>query len=1015
MRVMQPYEFERIRKIFYKLKQYRVRYQQPIDLLFLKQEDWVPYEQGSYFGEKNTYYQLKGSFQVPNDWVGNPCVLQVYSSLSEWDNTTNPQIKIYLDDTYVQAIDVNHREVTLAEGYQQKAVKLKIDLFSGRSDKPFPLHINLLALDPVVNELWFDFYTLFDSWRAIRAFGGDEAFYQQVLGQVANVLDFRTPYSAAFYESLAKAKQLLASCYLPAHTPKQKVTAVGHTHIDLAWLWTAQQAIEKGERSFQTVLKLMEEYPDYTFFQSQPQLYLSMKTHYPELYAAIKEKVREGRWEVDGAMWVEADCNLTSGESLVRQILYGKRFMKEEFQVDSRVLWLPDVFGYSAALPQILRKTNTPYFMTTKLSWNQFNQIPFDSFYWQGIDGSRVLTHFITTISEGYSPRDYYTTYNGLLDPYTIKGSFERYQQKDQHDEILIAYGYGDGGGGPTKEMLEVQKRLQKTLPDMPTITGNHVGGFFDRLADSFKEKSGPVWYGELYFEYHRGTLTSIGKNKKANRQGEFFLQTIEKLYSICAINRYPQAELEQLWKQLLFNQFHDILPGSSIKEVYDQTDQEYQQLFDKGCKLIETLFPAVQAAEATSWHVFNQLGQERTGLVYLDDQTGIKEAYLTQRTYDDRLLVKIPAMAGLSCKTLTSVSAVPQSKQVAMRLEESFETVDFKVIFDEHFDIISLFDKRQQREIVPKGERLNQLVAYEDLPMDYDAWDIDIYYQKKPYPVKQVLSAEVVEQGEIRDTLKIKRQFEDSFITQWLHFYHGTGRIDFETAVDWHQHQLLLKALMPIDVNTLEATFDIQFGQVKRPVHQNTTWDQARFESCGQKWVDLSEGNYGVSILTDSKYGFNTDYQKIGLSLIKSPIDPYPEADQGFHEFTYSLYAHEGTWQDAQTMEEALALNVPVLTVPSVPQLSAEAFLAVDQKNVLLDTVKKAEDEEALIVRLYEYHNQTTACQLRCQKRIKKAVLTNLLEETVAELPVEPLDAQSITIHFQPFEIQTIMLYLED
>ncbi len=261
MRVMQPYEFERIRKILYKLKQYRVRHQQPVAPLFLKRETWVPYEQGTYFGEKNSYYQLQGSLQVPADWVENLCVLQVYSSLSEWDNTTNPQIKIYLDDTYVQAIDVNHREITLTKQFLQKEVKLKIDLFSGRSEKPFPLQVNLLALDPAVNDVWYDFYTLFDSWRAIRAFGGDEAFYQQVLGQVANVLDFRTPYSTAFYESLTKAKQLLSSCYLPAHTPKQKVTAVGHTHIDLAWLWTAQQAIEKGERSFQTVLKLMEEYP----------------------------------------------------------------------------------------------------------------------------------------------------------------------------------------------------------------------------------------------------------------------------------------------------------------------------------------------------------------------------------------------------------------------------------------------------------------------------------------------------------------------------------------------------------------------------------------------------------------------------------------------------------------------------------------------------------------------------------------------------------------------------------
>lgn len=1008
---MQLFEFERIRKILFQLKNYRIRYQVPVNDLQLKQENWAPYVQGTFFGEKNCYYTMKGTFELPEDWKEMSVALQVYSSLSEWDNTTNPQMKVFLNGNYIQAIDVNHREVRLDPSELTGTIALQIDIFSGREEKKFPLYVNLLAIDPIVEQVWFDFSTIFDSWRAIRKFGGEEQIYQSCLSQAANALDFRAPYTPRFYEGLTNAQECLQACY--SQEIRQKVTAVGHTHIDLAWLWTAQQAVEKGERSFQTVLKLMDEYPEYTFLQSQPQLYQAIKEQYPELYQAIKEKIKSGRWEVEGAMWVEADCNLTSGESLVRQILYGKRFIKEEFDHESQILWLPDVFGYSAALPQILQKTNTPYFMTTKLSWNQFNQIPYDSFYWQGIDGSRVLTHFITTISEGYSPRPYYTTYNGLLDPYTVKGSFERYQQKDQHDEILIAYGYGDGGGGPTREMLETKQRLSKPLPQMPVITGDHAGKFFDRLAAAFAHSEAPVWFGELYFEYHRGTLTSIGKNKKANRKGEFLLQTIEKLYSAYRSEAYPQELLERLWKKLLFNQFHDILPGSSIGEVYQQTEEEYAVLFEEGEQLIQSLVAGGTASDANHQVVYNPLGFTRDAVIKVDIPA-IQEDYLTQRTEDGCLLVKVPQVPSLGLRPLTLRETISEPvEQECVPLTRQLETTDFVVTFNAAYEMTALFDKRHQREVLPAGEVMNQLIAYEDLPMDYDAWDIDIYYDRKAYPVEDVTDASIVEQGEIRDTIRIKRTFEQSTIIQLIHFYHGTGRIDFETTVDWHQHHLLLKAQLPIAVNTLDATFDIQFGNVKRAIHKNTTWDLARFESCGQKWVDLSEDGYGVSVLTDCKYGFSTAYQKIGLSLIKSATDPYPEADQGLHSFTYSLYVHEGDWKKGQTMEEALALNVPAYVLADFDQQQEQSFLQVDHNNVLIDSVKKAEADEAIVVRLYEYHNRKTTCRLTAAKKIKRAVLTNLLEEEQQELVVTGVCHQ-VVIPFNPYEIQTVKVYFD-
>lgn len=1004
------FEFERIRKLFFKVNRYKVKERLVIENLSLKQDEtWSPYTQGDYFGQKNTYYEVKGQFEIPAAWGDLPVAFEGFSNPAESDNSTNPQMKVYLNGEYVQALDTNHREVLLDDHFKEAGViDFSVPIFSGREEKKFPLHFNVIAYDPATYELYYDLATIFDAWRGVEKFGGDALFYEQKLVEAVNHLDFRQPYSQEYYAGLAAAKAVLATMYEVSDAAPQKVTAIGHTHIDLAWLWTVQQAIEKGERSFQTVFKLMDEYPDYTFVNSQPQQYQFMKDNYPELYAEIKEKIKEGRWEAEGAMWVEADCNLTSGESLVRQVLYGKRFLKEEFDVDSKILWLPDVFGYSAALPQILKKTNTPYFMTTKLSWNQFNQIPYDSFYWQGIDGSKVLTHFITTISEHYNPTPYYATYNGLLDPYSIKGTFDRYQQKKVHDEVMVAYGYGDGGGGPTREMLEYQKRLMKPLPDMPTITGNTANGFFERLNQ--KEKQLPTWYGELYFEYHRGTLTSIGKNKKYNRQIEFLLQTIEKLYSQYDFVNYPQEALERMWKVVLLNQFHDILPGSSIEEVYQQTTKEYEAIIAECQSLLQAL-PI--AATKDHYTVYNSLGFGRESVALLPTTGTVKTVEGTtltsQVTHDNQLLVALPEMAALDSLNL-ELSKAAVAHFDSETVEKTFETIDFKVVLNDNYEMISLVDKANNREIIPEGEKLNELVAYEDIPMDYDAWDIDVYYQEKSWAVDAVSEVKWVEKGPIRDTMKVVRPFENSTITQWIHFNHGTKRVDFETAIDWQLDQVLLKAQMPIAVNTLEATYDIQFGNVTRNIHKNTTWDWARFESCGQKWVDLSEGNYGVSVLSDSKYGFSTDFQKIGITLIKSAIDPYPQADIGLHEFTYSIYAHEGTWKEGQTMEAALDLNVPVLVLAG--ELAVEQdrpFFEVDQPNILLDTVKKAEDSEHVIVRLYEYMNSQSQVAITSQKPVKKAVLCNLLEEEEQELIVEN---NQIHVSFKPFEIQTVKVY---
>jgi alpha-mannosidase len=833
-----------------------------------------------------------------------------------------------------------------------------------------------------------------------------------------NKLNFFQPYGVEYYQGLKQAHNCLQQAFYQNVGDKKTPQAfvVGHTHIDLAWLWTVMQAVEKGERSFSTVLNLMNEYDELTFIQSQPQMYQLIKDTYPELYEKIKEKVITGKWIPEGAMWVEADCNLTSGESLVRQFLYGKRFIKREFGVESKILWLPDVFGYSAALPQILKKTNTPYFMTTKLSWNQFNQIPYDSFYWQGIDGSRTLTHLITTISEGYSPTPHYTTYNGILDPYTVKKSWERYLDKDVHTHILLAYGYGDGGGGPTREMLEILKRMKNGLPSMPKVVESNAVDFFQDLSEVMKTHQEKEWLGEMYFEYHRGTYTSIGKNKRNNRLGENLVQTVEKLYSVLDRMNYPDQVLEKTWKKLLLNQFHDILPGSSIKEVYDQTDSDYKEMFHEMQKLITNLFP--EKAKDKYLYLFNPSDIDNANIVSLPLRQGeslksYQQELVMQRTYDGQTLGRfdqLPILGGIYYE----IEEKETDKTFdPIALTKQYETQEFIISFDESYRMIRVFDKKNQRELATK-KAVNELLVYEDLPLNFDAWDIDYYYKNKPTVVTNIVEAWIMDQGPIRDTLKIVRKFYDSTITQYIHLIHDKTRIDFETIVDWHQVHSLLRVEFPVPVNVYQATYDIQFGNLQRPVHKNTSWDKAKFEVCAYKWVDLSDDGYEVSLLTDSKYGFDAQYQHLGISLIKSATDPYEKADQGRHQFIYSLYCHDQTWKQGKTHQEARQLNIPCLSLRQEDKRFPEGSWVTGQsRNICLETLKKAEENHALIFRAYEFENKQTQMVLKFSQPIKNVQICDLLENPHQELPIE--NGNEVTVIFSPYEIHTLKIQLKD
>lgn len=967
------------------------------------------------------HYWFRVDLTVPESFDNKPLWLKIRTQIDEWDDAKNPQFLLFVNGVVTQGIDMNHRYVLITESAKAgDTYRIDLQAYTGTLHSEFNLIIEMQEIDPKIVELYYDLKVPLDAFSRMDKEDRNRMLIENILNNTINYLDLRNPYSKEFYESLEKASAYISKALYEDMAGYDDIiaTCIGHTHIDVAWWWTVEQTKEKVARSFATVLKLMDEYPNYKFMSSQPQLYYFLKERYPELYSRLKEKVKEGRWEPEGGMWVEADCNLTSGESLVRQFIYGKRFFKEEFGIDSKILWLPDVFGYSGALPQIMKKCGIDYFMTTKLAWNQFNKIPYDTMRWRGIDGTEVLAHFITTVSIGQDVEEnFFTTYNGILHPDAIMGGWERYQNKDINNDILISYGYGDGGGGPTREMLEISRRMEKGIKGIPKVRQEFARKYFEELEERVKDnKRLPVWEGEFYFEYHRGTYTSIARNKRSNRKSELLLMDLE-LISVLAQQfkgiPYPKEELEKLWKIVLINQFHDILPGTSIYEVYEVTKKEYAELKEKATALLkERLNALTEAGDGIT--VYNTLGFERDDIVNLGkcDAAGLKDedgnVYPVQQT-PDGAIAYLKGLPSKGSKTFEIVEEIELSeKPFILKNNYSLETPFYSIELDEKGFFTRIYDKENDREVLKAGERGNLLRMYEDKPMYYDNWDIDIYYTEKYWDVDQLERMEWTEIGVLRATLEIDRKISNSVIKQKIYFYANSRRIDFETYVDWKEHQHLLKVHFPLNVHTDEATFEIQFGNVTRKTHTNTSWDVARFESCGQKWIDLSEGHYGVSLLNDCKYGHSIKDSNAAITLIKSGIEPNPMSDYEEHYFTYALYPHAENWRNGGTVQEAYKLNQPAYVIKGGVPGTANSFISVDKKNVIIETIKEAEDGDGIIVRMYECDNALTKAHVALGVKASSIAECNLLEED--QTPIE-LSGDGFDIEIKPYEIKTFRI----
>ncbi|MCH3918220.1 MAG: glycosyl hydrolase-related protein [Spirochaetia bacterium] len=1003
------------------------------DVAKLDTSTWKEFDHSQIWGGHRVYYWFDTSVVIPEDFAGMPVFFELRTGKeNQWD-ATNPQFSFYVDGKLTQGMDVNHRLALLCkDAVPGTSYRITLSAFTGDQNFSLKLDGSIKPLDKEVDLYWYDLKVPYDVARLLPSDDTDYIAIIKALNESLNLLDMRKEDSPAFRESLGRAHAYLKqTLYGNLCGPRPvKVYCIGHTHIDCAWLWTHRVTQDKAVRSFSTVLELMREYPEYVFMSSQPLLYQYVKKNAPDIYAQIKQRVKEGRWEVEGGMYVEADCNLASGESLVRQFQHGLSFFKEEFGKDNSILWLPDVFGYSAALPQIMKKCGLSYFMTTKISWNEFNKMPYDTFEWEGIDGSKVLTHFIPTRDyhraavEGSVETEHFTSYNGYINPSQMKGSWERYSQKDLNNETLCCFGYGDGGGGPTRDMLENQRRLAQGIPGCPQTVMSRAGDFFRKLEAEVKgSKYLPKWVGELYLEYHRGTYTSMAKNKKYNRKSEFAYENNECYATLstellgCA---YPGKELYQAWELILSNQFHDILPGSSIKEVYDDSTADYEYLSMKSQKLrnvsLSQLTDAI-GAQKGSLILFNPnskstrecfaftAGNEVKGLTDGTDHLPV------QRLADGTLIClapKIPSKGYLTLETETEQKWTASSKLIVKKdhLENNFFSLDFNA----KGQLRSIYDKRASREIVPEGSCANRIVSYEDRPHNFDAWDVNNYYTEKSWEVDDVSGWDVVEEGPVRACIRIERKYLDSTITQYIYIYAGLDRIDIRNVINWKEHQIFLKDWFPVDVHAQEATFDIQYGNVRRTTHSNTSWDFAKFEVCVHKWLDISEDGFGVSFLNDCKYGCSVKDGKVGLSMLKSAIYPNPEADKELHEFTYAIYPHVGNWRDADTVGQAYGLNNPLevrmkQTVGGKLPLSL-SFVSVDCENVVIEVVKEAEDGKGMIIRLYECYNRRCPVTLNFACPIASIVECNMIEQGFE--PVSLLSETSASFTILPYEIKT-------
>lgn len=983
----------------------------------------------SYWGGPDTHFVLRSAFSIPRGWSQPALHLPLGVA---GDIFTHPEALLLIDGEPIGSADRYHHTIDLpphlADGQRHEILLKGWTGLTGWPPDPTdrtklflkPCYVGEIDRDlqafTTLAEVLLDVVGLLDDHRPAKnrlLTALDQAFLR---------LDTRDPLQTEFRHSVGRAMQVLQEGMESAGEPLDiRLHGIGHAHMDIAYLWPIAQIRQKNARTYANVLRLMDKFEAFTFSHSQPQLYAYTEEDFPQMFRRIKARIAEGRWEVLGGMWVEPDANMTGAEALVRQILLSRRYCEEKFgQAETPVLWLPDTFGFPACLPQLMVQAGLRWFVTNKLNWNQYNQMPASTTWWEGIDGSKVLAQFLTT------PRDvqhlpFPTNYKSDLSAAEVIGTWTRNTEKSTIADLMICYGYGDGGGGPTDELIR-KAEIYGDIPGVPRMSFGTVAKFFETIemqADAL-----PTWSGELYLEGHRGVLTSQGWIKQANRRSERLLQDAEWLEALAMAMGATPTDLTDAWRLLCLNQFHDILTGTSVTEVFDDARRDHETIQQTAAQVIERAVARIGAsAPVGSTHVavattfgpserFIVLPEGMQGVVRTD--TG--EALPTQQL-PDGLLTAVPALANGG---LVPLAPGPSSEHPdPFRIRQDGETLMIEngllsVRFDKAGHIDRLWDLEQDRDVLAPGEKANKLQAFEDRPVSWDAWDIDIYFEDRGEVIGALTRQAVVEHGPLRVVVAQERVWRRSLITQRIILWRGSRRIDFETEVDWRETHILLKAAFPVAIRAVSATYDIQWGHVERPTHRNTSWDRAQFEVPAHKWVDLSEADYGVALLNDGKYGHDVRDDVLRLSLIKSATMPDPVADQGLHRFTYSLLPHPGGWRD-MVPAEAYGLNAPLHLVPVTPgeggSWDGVGPPAVSETpNAVIETIKPAETGDGVILRLYEAHRRRGPVALRLSPRVSGVARAGLLED-----PGEPLEIVDgrVTLFLMPFEIITLRLEL--
>lgn len=819
-------------------------------------------------------------------------------------------------------------------------------------------------------QLWLDVQTIRDLLESVDPDSLRAMKLEEALERFMLAVDFEQEREGRL-KDYRVARALLA----PALSAKNgstapRMAAIGNAHLDVCWLWPYRETQRKVARTFAQQIRLMDLYPDYKFIQSQPETYQMCKELYPELYEKIKEKIRTGQWIADGSMWVEPDTNMTSGESLIRQVMHGKKFYKDEFGVDCKLLWLPDTFGYSAVLPQILRGCGVEYLTTQKIFWtyNGSDPFPYHYFTWEGMDGSQV-TSFL------------HMDYTSRTDAKTTNDRWKNRVQKRDLEAFLLPFGYGDGGGGPCRDHIEFALR-QKDLEGAPKVDFASPQDFFEDMAKMGAPKN--KYVGELYFQCHRGTYTSQAAIKRGNRKSELALREAE-MWSAAAADRiaYPAEKLDWAWKKVLLNQFHDILPGSSIARVYEEARKLYGEILDTAGEMADSAKAALTEGEEGTTY-FNALSWPRRALVKQNGEYGY--AVLPPCGWSSEIDRTLPKYPVLVCPTWDG--AILGNGLLTVELNRLGEIVGCEL--------------NGRRCLGVKG---NEMRLYKDVPRKFDAWDIDSMYSLQRVDMGQNATMEVIEETPHRCALKVTRRFGKSVIEQEIALEAGASRIDFVTHVNWQETHRLLKAAFATGIHTDEAINEMQFGYVKRPTHRSRPYDADRFEVCNHRYTALCDGNSGAAVLNESKYGVSAEGDEIALTLLRAATCPDLNADKGEHDFAYSYYVWDGPFMESGVVREGYELNVPVTCAAGVAE--AKSLLSVEAPNVIIDTVKLCEDGSGdMIIRLYESKHAATKTRLTFGFGAAQAWICDMLENPQQKLVVS---GSGVDLELRAFEVKTI------